>query len=300
MTNTQLQQQLRDYLDSGAFFVNYIGHGDPTRWGDEQIMNNGLVSLLDNGSTLLPFVASSACLDGYFARTEGPGEGDCLAETLVKDPTNGAIACLASAGSSTSFSKEVLSRAVTQAILESGERRIGAIHRAALMNFLANYEDVEKVATSASLIGDPSLLLHLPAPQVPEEPNAVRADGVVLSWNSSYDDEVVGYHIYRFPSLGAQPIRLTGTPKAASTFIDVTADDSELYYGVTAVNSAGFESALSPIVTVSAQQSSSRGGGCSLSRDPENASPMSVLPFVCLLLWGLIQKRRRAQPCVSQ
>ncbi len=83
-------------------------------------------------------------------------------------------------------------------------------------------------------------------PLAPEVPAAtVGTGGVALSWTPSAEGRIQGYHVYRRPQGGILD-RLTPTPIPETRFVDETAETGlAYYYTVTAVSTAGIESAPS-------------------------------------------------------
>ncbi len=72
---------------------------------------------------------------------------------------------------------------------------------------------------------------------------------VALNWNAS-TSQVIGYRVYRSQTSGSSYNLLTGTALTALTYTDTTVSSgTTYYYVVTAVNSAGVESAYSNQVT---------------------------------------------------
>ena len=76
------------YIDEGAFYILYRGHGQYTHWENPQFTVDD-VRALSNGARL-PVVFSITCLTGRFQ------EGTCLAETFIRNRNGGAVAVYAS------------------------------------------------------------------------------------------------------------------------------------------------------------------------------------------------------------
>jgi Abnormal spindle-like microcephaly-assoc'd, ASPM-SPD-2-Hydin len=73
---------------------------------------------------------------------------------------------------------------------------------------------------------------------------------VALSWGASSTSGVVGYYLYRSTTAGSGFARLVASPLAALQYTDGSVQSGKTYYyEVTAVNSAGLESASTPEAT---------------------------------------------------
>ena len=85
------RQSLLSGLDSGALFVNFVGHGSVGVWTSGGLFGDDDAKALNNGDRL-PFVVAMTCLNGYFhdVYTES------LAESLLVAPHGGAVGVWAS------------------------------------------------------------------------------------------------------------------------------------------------------------------------------------------------------------
>jgi hypothetical protein len=82
-----------------------------------------------------------------------------------------------------------------------------------------------------SLLGDPTLRMHVVQP-VNSLKSAVRKNNtVVLSWNQA-DDSIIGYYIYKLDALTNKYIRISETPVLETRFEDVSPDEGNNYYMV--------------------------------------------------------------------
>lgn len=76
-----------------------------------------------------------------------------------------------------------------------------------------------------------------------------------LTWSPNTESDLAGYHVYR--KLGSAPVKGIDTkintsliPKGTTTYADVVAVDGDFFYEVSAVDTAGNESAFSAAVDV--------------------------------------------------
>ena len=97
-------RDLIECINRGTLIVNYMGHGNPEVWTDEQVfVSNRDTPLLENGR-MLPLFVAATCSWGQF---DTPLLR-CHPEILLTRPNSGAIGCLAatrftSPGSNKSF-----------------------------------------------------------------------------------------------------------------------------------------------------------------------------------------------------
>ena len=74
---------------------------------------------------------------------------------------------------------------------------------------------------------------------------------VRLRWSANPEPDVDGYHVYRALTASTPPVRLTGTPVAATEYLDsATPDSIAVWYALSAVDFAGNEGARTPLVRV--------------------------------------------------
>jgi carboxypeptidase D len=92
LTPTPTSQLVSSSLNSGVSLFYYLGHGNYDSFLTSGFNVNAARGLVND--TALSFVVSPVCHTGNFAITAG----DCLSEALLKHPTGGAAAVLASTG----------------------------------------------------------------------------------------------------------------------------------------------------------------------------------------------------------
>jgi hypothetical protein len=142
---------------SGAFVLTYIGHGSIQSWAKEQALTVDTVAALSNGNWL-PLVLSMTCLDGYWIHPALPS----LAETLVRSPTQGAIAAFAPTGLGLATGHDVMLEGFYTSVLADGARQLGPASAAAKLALFATGSNLDLIHTF-TVIGDPALRLPLPS-----------------------------------------------------------------------------------------------------------------------------------------
>jgi hypothetical protein len=115
-------------------------------------------------------------------------------------------------------------------------------------------------AVSAGLNADTGAPAAAPDTTPPAVPSGVTAadrsgdqGGVInLAWTANTDPDLAGYHVYRAVTSGGPYTRVTLAPLTTTTFADSgLVNGTTYFYGVTAVDVAGNESARSTQVSAS-------------------------------------------------
>ncbi len=154
-------KDIQTLVNQGMLLVNFVGHGDVTRWGAEPfggghyILEPADLSPMTNKNKLT-FVLALDCLNGYFSQ---PLQYS-LAEEWVKAPDKGAMACFAPSGLSHPWEHELLSQFIFSKIFLNSENRLGVITTQAKID--AYYVGVsDHILISFNLIGDPATRLAI-------------------------------------------------------------------------------------------------------------------------------------------
>jgi len=148
-------------IEDGTVLINYFGHGSPTVWAQEYIleMNRDLGRI--NTGMKLPFWIAGTCSWGQFDDISG----SCFPEALVLEPKDGGIAALAAtratygaynAGFVNSWIVNLLNNKTANRI------RLGEVLQIISCNGSGINENNEKYV----LFGDPALYLAMPSEQV--------------------------------------------------------------------------------------------------------------------------------------
>ena len=141
--------QLLSSLNQGQAMVNFIGHGS------EQVWTSGLFSSTDaagltNGS-MVPFVVSMTCLNGYFQDVYSTA----LAKALMEAPGGGALAVWASSGLTDSGTQATMNQALIKALFGTQPMSLG--EAAATAKTAVTDPDVRRTWI---LFGDPATKLQ--------------------------------------------------------------------------------------------------------------------------------------------
>jgi len=141
-------------LEDGTAIINYMGHGSPTVWAQEYILEMKRDLNRIHTGMKLPFWLAATCSWGYFDDIYE----NCMAEALVIQPDNGAIATLsATRGVYGSANANFVNKFYSKLFNDScaNKIRIGELTRQIING---NSENDEKYV----LLGDPAIYLALP------------------------------------------------------------------------------------------------------------------------------------------
>jgi hypothetical protein len=175
---------------------------------------------------------------------------------------------------------------------------IGAAKQTLLANGDAYFEQISQTFL---LFGDPAQTLKIPLPRMPSGVKAYRENnGVRIGWSAALDSNgnpVAGYNIYRATAPAGPYSRVNTELVTGTEFVDtegaVGIDEGGgsggSYYGVTAVDSFGDESAQSLGISPASVASSVGGGaagaaGCFVTAV---AQPVSKQGIWLVLLLGI-------------
>jgi hypothetical protein len=103
----------------GAAMVDYMGHGSEAVWAGGLFSSTDAAGLT-NGS-MVPFVVSMTCLNGYFQDVYGTA----LAKALMDAPGGGALAVWASSGLTDSGSQAAMNQALVKALFGTPRATLG-------------------------------------------------------------------------------------------------------------------------------------------------------------------------------
>ena len=156
-------------FNSGLFLSNYTGHGQVQHWASEFVFRVEDSSNLANGPRL-PVHLSMTCLDGRFHEIGG----DSQAETLLRNPSGGAVAVWAATGLGVAHGHDFMHRGFYSALFQHGQTNLGALVEAGKLELytgdaLGIFQDL---LDTFVLLGDPALNLGLAATDLAIEPVA--------------------------------------------------------------------------------------------------------------------------------
>lgn len=145
-------EALEQAIHNGGLIVNFTGHGSPTRWTSETILNISSISELENKSRL-PLFVTATC---EFGRHENP-KSISGAEYLLNNPTGGAIGLVTTSRPVYSSTNFILNEAFYHNVfgkIEGKYQTLGEIFRKTKNQSLNG-----SVNRNFSLLGDPSMTL---------------------------------------------------------------------------------------------------------------------------------------------
>jgi uncharacterized repeat protein (TIGR01451 family) len=145
---------LLSYLNSGAVFFNYIGHGSfdtLAMLDDEDLLTSDDMASLTN-KTNLPIVTAMTCLAGEFAIPGYP----TISQVMLLNTGGGAAAFWSATGLSDNAEAHILNREFYNAIFNSGKRVLGdavlqALEQYRMIGYLPFMMDIY------TILGDPAL-----------------------------------------------------------------------------------------------------------------------------------------------
>jgi hypothetical protein len=149
---TDARQEVIAGINSGAGFVNYIGHAGLDRLAHEGLLMTSDAPSLTNGS-MLPIMTAMTCVAGRF---EIPGH-DVFAEIMLLDNDGGAVAVWAPTGLSINEEAVVLDEYLVQAIFEDGVSTIGEAVMAAFNDYAMDEDHLRYMLEIYNLLGDPAM-----------------------------------------------------------------------------------------------------------------------------------------------
>lgn len=151
-------------LQTGAWMVQYTGHGAPERWTHESIWRNTDASGLTNGS-MTPLVMTFNCLDGYFAHTDPTLNS--IAEMMQRHAGGGSIAAISPSGLGLTSDQQNFRKILMDVLFKDGVREMGRALTVAKRQYAQVFGPRYLVQTMG-LFGDPAL--RLPGPVLTPTP----------------------------------------------------------------------------------------------------------------------------------
>jgi hypothetical protein len=137
---------------TGALFVNYIGHASLNFWG-ASLFANADVATLSNRDRL-PIILSMTCLDGYWIY---PGTSG-LMETMLRAANGGSVASFSPTGLGVSTGHDLMERGLLNAVFQQGFARLGEATQAGKLALYASGQNYDLIHTF-TIFGDPALRL---------------------------------------------------------------------------------------------------------------------------------------------
>ncbi len=151
---------LKDAINSGTQYVQFMGHGGGRVWADYNLFNNNDIATLNNRT--YPVVLSLSCYASAFD-TNGSGS---ISETLILQPNKGAIVSLGFAGLGYLYQDEEWGHAFCEAAFEHDFPTLGDAYIYALARFFTITSGVEAryaLTNGSAYLGDPLIRLNKPS-----------------------------------------------------------------------------------------------------------------------------------------
>jgi len=148
-------------INSGAFMVQYTGHGAIPLWGREAIWRTIDIASVNN-AVQLPLVMTFNCLDGYFAWPSDPAmfsdTVDAMAEVMQRKVGGGSIAAISPSGLGYTVDQLAFRKILLDVMFKDNVREIGEALRVAKRLYRAQ-RGAEYLIATQMLFGDPALRL---------------------------------------------------------------------------------------------------------------------------------------------
>jgi hypothetical protein len=186
------RHDLIDNLSMGALVTNFVGHGDPRRWADEEVFNNASVDLVNAGRRQSLLIASSCNVSKF----DEPTFESC-AELLLLRREGGTIGSLASTHLCQALPNRYLHEDFVRLLFSSdhlyptltiGEAAAGAKALTAALSLSWRFND-----EMYTLMGDAKLRLAVPRLEVRFEepaPDTLARKGLYNLSARVYEDGV--------------------------------------------------------------------------------------------------------------
>lgn len=158
---TATRAAISQTLQTGAWMVQYTGHGAPERWAAENIWRNTDAAGLSNG-TKLPVVMTFNCLDGYFAYPQTARFS--VAEMMQRQAGGGSLAAISPSGLGLTTDQQNFRKILMRVIFTDHVRELGTALTQTRREYTKLYGSGYLVQTM-TLFGDPAL--RLPAAAAP-------------------------------------------------------------------------------------------------------------------------------------
>ncbi|MDP2172784.1 MAG: C25 family cysteine peptidase [Candidatus Cloacimonadaceae bacterium] len=155
---------LKDAINSGTQYLQFMGHGGGRIWADYNLFNFNDVATLNNQA--YPIVLSLACYASAFD-TNGSAS---ISEALVLQPNKGAIAALGFTGLGYLYQDEDWGLAFTEALYKHNFPSVGEALQFALAKFYTTTSTSAAryaLTNGASYLGDPLIKTRKPIGGIP-------------------------------------------------------------------------------------------------------------------------------------
>jgi len=148
-----VRQAIADAINSGAWMLQYAGHGAPDTWMKGQGWTLADINALHNTGHY-PFVSTYNCLDGYFAYPGRPS----IAETMLRKANAGSIAAISPTGLGMTDIQAEFRATLMDVLFNDDVRVLGDALLIAKQRFYQQVGEHYLIETM-TLFGDPTLQL---------------------------------------------------------------------------------------------------------------------------------------------
>ena len=150
------RNDLRAAINAGRRVVGYYGHGAPTLWSREQLLQAAqLNSLLGNPAGAAPVVTEFGCWGGYFVAPEF----NTMSHAWMNAGQRGAVAMFAASGLTEHASDRVMAATLLPALTQPGIR-LGDALRQSKQQLQDQAPEFADVIDGLTLFGDPSMTVQ--------------------------------------------------------------------------------------------------------------------------------------------
>lgn len=149
---------LKDNIDKGTNFLQFMGHGGGRVWADYNLLNLNDIRTLNN--SYYPFVSSMAC---YASAFDYPG-ASCISEAFVSEPNKGAIATIGFSGLGYLNQDLTFGTALTDGYFRAELENMGDVLNYTKAKYYVKGSGYARQALTEGciLIGDPNVPLYKP------------------------------------------------------------------------------------------------------------------------------------------
>lgn len=159
---------LKDAINSGTQYVQFMGHGGGRIWADYNLFNFNDVATLNNQA--YPFVMSLAC---YASAFDTPGAAS-ISEALVTQPNKGAISTLGFSGLGYLYEDEDYGLALCEALFKHNFQSVGeavVFAKARYYTTVASPAPRDALIIGSAYLGDPVIKFRKPQIDIPVSVN---------------------------------------------------------------------------------------------------------------------------------
>ncbi|MBB6086915.1 C25 family cysteine peptidase [Wenzhouxiangella marina] len=139
-------------LNRGSRMVAYFGHGAPTLWSREQLLQSNQVGSVVANASMSPIVTEFGCWGGYFVAPEF----NTMSHAWMNSGPRGAVAVLSSSGLTEHASDLHMALALLPRLQQPGAR-LGDALREAKIELASQAPEYLDIVRAMTLFGDPSM-----------------------------------------------------------------------------------------------------------------------------------------------